>query len=205
VVGEYAIAPQPTGAFVGFIYDSTTGLVTSNDQVLYRGISNAGDITGVTVPQADGSQLGYRKFQGKEETFSCFNARYTYGESINAAGDVVGVYTPRSNRFNGAFLYHDGQCIDLSVAGATYTAAWSINDNGDIVGQYARRLSYGNFYLHDGKLDLDRFSQHSGPNRKNVSLVSINNDHVVTGLGSGTEAALPPYYGRIISLGDRSH
>lgn len=207
VVGDYAIAPQPTGGFAGFIYDSNTGIVNTSSQIRYRGISSAGDLTGKTVPQPDGSELGYRKFQGKEETFSCFNAHYTIGESINTAGDVVGTYSLHSLSFGftGAFLYHNGQCTDISVPGANYSAAWAINDFGDVVGQYSKRLSYGNFFLHDGKLDLDRFTKKStGLHRKLLSLVSINNDRIVTGQGSDVDSEIPAYYGRIISLGDRT-
>jgi len=144
VVGDYGI-DLTIGEFAGFAFDSTTNVVATDPNHILRGVSNAGDLTGF-IPQADGTVLGFRDWQGQTDTFSCFGAPFNNAESINVAGDVVGTYQTFDG-FIGAFLYRNGQCSDISIPSAIYTIAWGINDRGDIVGQYAGALWGGTCFF----------------------------------------------------------
>jgi len=212
VVGDYAASSLSPPDLFGFIYDSTTGGVTSNASALWRGVSNDGDLAGLTPTQPDGTVLAVRNFQGHVETFSCFGSPGTVAEGVNTSGDVVGVYNFPG--FVGAFLYHDGACIDISIPGAVRTDAWGINDRGDVVGDYVipgPQCFFGAFYRHDGQVDVTRIPASCGkvsngkflfvPPVTNVgaitALFSINNDRIVTGTINSPNLNAQMFYGSI--------
>jgi probable HAF family extracellular repeat protein len=204
VVGEYLeseLSSQPSG----FVYDSATGVTTTNPSILYRGISNAGDLAGRTLTQPDGTIQAVRVWQGYLETFSCFDAFATVAEGINVSGDVVGIFD-LTNGYTGAFLYHNGECIDISIPGANVTEAWGINDRGDIVGDWgmfsATLCQYGAFYRHDGRVDLTRAACQGFPGTirpVNAGLLSISNDRTAAGEIFGISAPnfMQMFYGPI--------
>lgn len=193
VVGDSTLDPF-SGVYTGFIYDSATGTTTLYPDASLRGISNAGDLTGVVEVGSD-QAVAYRLWQGHAETFSCFGAPYTFGEGINVQGDVVGIYL--ANGYEGGFLYRDGTCIDISVPGSFRTDIWGINDRGDIVGQYSGKYQgpnatcfAGAVFMHDGQTDLTQipcehtvqsFLYAKAPAEGVTVLNAINNDRVVAG------------------------
>lgn len=193
VVGDYIVElydptdPNSINLISGFIFDSVTGAVASDPVFRLRDISNSGDLTGRALTQPDGTTQAFRYWQGQVETFSCFGAPFTTGESINEAGDVVGAYVLSDDSYTGAFLYRDGQCIDISIPGAGYTVAWGMNDRGDIVGQYfgaqwGGACFSGAFYRHGDQIEVTRIGCYDhGSKRKVLRLSSINNDRVVAG------------------------
>jgi probable HAF family extracellular repeat protein len=112
--GNFAPLPIPPGA-------------------LARGINNAGQIVGQTIPGTDAQGFLYSGGSYTILAVPGFANTYAYGIS-NITGQIVGYASTGNFGTDQGFLYSGGTYSPIAVPGATNTFAYGINSTGQIVG-----------------------------------------------------------------------